>query len=127
MNLRQQLVEQRAEQRIIKQEMDRIEALATLSAVGKNAEERKANLTLTLAGDPAYQDYWQKCHVCQTNIERLEAQIEDVRDQRREHEWVIRERLVKALERRGLAGDGFDEVGDEANWHLHTVDLEPPF
>lgn len=47
MSLRQQLVEKRAEVRTIKQEMERIEALATINAVGKNAEERKANVTIT--------------------------------------------------------------------------------
>ena len=64
-----------------------------------------------------------------TEIEHLDAQIEDAKDQRRQYEWAIRERLVAALERRGLPidDDGFDPVADEANWRLHTVDLEPPF
>lgn len=129
MNLRTRLVDLRAEQRIIKQEMDRIEALATLSAVGKNADERKANITIALGSDPVYQDYWQQCQRITTEIEHLDAQIEDAKDQRRQYEWAIRERLVAALERRALPidDDGFDPVGDEANWRLHTVDLEPPF
>lgn len=115
--LRERLAEARNELRIIKQRLDLIEAQTMLGIEGKNEAERKAKLTIALAEHVEYQDLTRHHHHTTTEIELTEAKIETIKDERREREWAIRERLVAALERRGMQPDlhdsSFDEVLDD--------------
>ena len=87
----------RAELRTTRRALDTIEAQITLNAEGKNAEERKARATLTLAAHPDYQAALAAWEEATRQIEELEAQIELYRDERREREWLIRERQIAAF------------------------------
>lgn len=114
--LRVKMAELRAEQRRHKEIMAQREARTAVG--GKNAEERKNALTISLSEDRTYCDSWQANEDITHDLERLEADLDQLRDERREREWGIRLRLVEALERRGIpseqTGDdnGFDDVAD---------------
>lgn len=115
--LRARLVEARSELRDIKQQMDVLEAQTMLTIEGKNETERKARLAIALAQDEQHTKLNVLFKSITTEIERIESQIETIKDERREREWAIRERLVAALERRGMQPDlhdsSFDEVLDD--------------
>lgn len=115
--LRARWVEARAELRDIKQQMELIEAQTMLGIEGKNEAERKARLSIALAAGEQYTKLNVLFKSTTTEIEHIEAKIETIKDERREREWAIRERLVIALERRGMQPDlhdsSFDEVLDD--------------
>ena len=87
----------RAELRLTRRALDTIEARVSLEVEGKNAEERKARTVLALAAHADYAAalaYWEETT---RQIEELEAQVELWRDERREREWLVRERQIAAL------------------------------
>lgn len=116
--LRVKTAELRSELRRHKEIMQQREARTVVG--GKNAEERKNALVIALSEDRTYCDSWQAHEDITHDLERLEADIDQLRDERREREWSIRLRLVEALDRRGIpsghAGDdgAFDDVADHA-------------
>jgi hypothetical protein len=101
-DLRLELVDVRVAASIVKDQLDWYEAAIAANVTGKNAEERKNALVLALGSHDEYQGCYGKHRLLAVRQERLEAEIENARDARREYEWSIRLRLVEALERRGM-------------------------
>jgi len=103
-------------QRDAKRAMDEAEAALILRVDGRNAEERKAKLTLALASDPAYQTALRQHEALTLRAAQVEAGIEEFRDARREWEWAVRLRLAEALERQAVPSDrpGDDDSIDDA-------------
>lgn len=99
------LAEARASLRAAQDRMALIEAQLSLGVDGKNADERKARLVLTLDQSSDYRMMRQAAHDLTETIETTEAVIERFRDERRDREWAIRLRRVEALERLGLGTD----------------------
>jgi hypothetical protein len=99
-----------------------IEKVGGEKALGANAEARERALLPALRSDDDYIGCLAAVRELEATAERLEAELEGLRDERREREWAVRLRLVQALERRGALGDGangtdpddtsFDDVGD---------------
>lgn len=116
--LRVKMAELRAEQRRHKEIVQQREARTVVG--GKNVEERKNALLIALSEDRTYCDSWQANEDITHDLERLEADLDQLRDERREREWGIRLRLVEALERRGIPSEhaghdgAFDDVADRA-------------
>ena len=112
------LIPLRAEHREVQRYRSDREAVLALGTEGKNAEERKAKLAVTLAKDEQYIRLTEDCERLASLIEQREAEIEHLRDLRRDHEWNIRLRLAAALDGRGLPAEAkpdeaFDTVADE--------------
>jgi hypothetical protein len=64
---------------------------------GKNADERERNLLVALQDNENYQEALITLRQCEADIDRTEAQIESLLDDRRSYEWAIRSALVDAL------------------------------
>ena len=116
---RMTLIPIRAELREVQRYQAAREAELALSIEGKNAEERKARLTLSLANDEQYTRMQEDVERLQAEIEAHEGVIEHLRDLRRDHEWGIRLRLAAALDGRGLPAEerpdeAFDTVADDS-------------
>jgi hypothetical protein len=95
------VIKARAEQRAIESGVN-----------GRNAEERERNLLVALDADAAYQTVLITLRQVESDIDRTEAQIESLLDDRRSYEWAIRSALVDALGGAGKDdGAAFDEVG----------------
>jgi hypothetical protein len=126
LNLRLKIADLHSLLRETKQAMDLAEARITGTITGKNAEERKANLTIALATDQEHRTLCYNYEQTTTRLERCEAELEGLKDERREREWTIRARLADALISRGVqsdsddpTGDGaFDDVGDQVSYDV---------
>jgi hypothetical protein len=119
--LRQRLVDCRAQLRSSKDLYELIKAEATERAApqGKNADERAVALILALARDAAYQTALGSFRRDETEVERVEALLEAARDERRAAEWQIRAKLADGLFRASVPGEqaddeAFDDVVDAA-------------
>lgn len=73
---------------------------------GKNDEARASAKEAALAGDEHYQNTIVNRDAAQAKLGELLAFIAGVEAQRRAAEWRIRERLVEALTRGGVAQQG---------------------
>lgn len=99
-----------------------IEEVGGEKALGANAEARERALTLALAQSASYQAGLQRLREMEARVERLQAEVDAVRDARRESEWRVRERLAQVLEMGSLEITGaepteraaFDAVVDNA-------------
>lgn len=91
-----------------------IDAAGGEKSLGANEEARKRALTLVLAKDDDYQLAVTMIRQMEATVDRLEAEMEDLRDARREEEWRIRLRLADALDRRGIRPDAADTADDRA-------------
>lgn len=121
MSIHHKLAGSRARLRDAKDEYERVRAFAEQRAIvglngtiGKNEEERKRNLTIALADDKEYQAALKTLREWETVVDRLEADLEDARDRRRDHEWKIRSKLADALWRCGIESNSDDPPGDVA-------------
>lgn len=91
-------------------------------ALGSNESARNRALTIALADDAEYQAALALVRGLESGIDGIERDIEIARDERREREWTIRERLIAALDGRGIAveeptndnGGAFDDVATES-------------
>lgn len=66
-------------------------------ALGTNEEERKRRLAIAVAAHPATSDILTYLRRLEADRDRLEAELASETDERRAHEWSIRERLVDLL------------------------------
>ena len=90
-------------------------------ALGGNDKARERALVIVLADDQQYQAALSLIRGLEAGVDGIERDIEIERDARREREWAIRERLVAALDERGIAveeattddGGVFDDVATE--------------
>lgn len=116
---RMALITLRSELREVQRYMADREAVITLDIEGKNEGERKARLAVTLANDEQYIGLRDDADRLAGLIEEREADIERLRDLRRDWEWNIRLRLAAALDGRGLPAEqrpdeAFDTAPDAA-------------
>ncbi len=82
--------------------------------LGGNEQARTRALVLALDKDSEYQAALRVLRALQATAERIEAELETLRDERRAEEWQIRARLAEALDRRGAQSDREDPGGDGA-------------
>lgn len=112
---RMALISLRAELREVQRYRADREAVLALSAEGKNESERKAKLAVALANDDQHVRLTEDAERLQSTIDEHEAEIEHLRDLRRDWEWNIRLRLAAALDGRGLPAERHpDEAFDTA-------------
>lgn len=100
-------------------------------ALGSNETARNRALTIALADDQEYQAVLALVRGLETGIDGIERDIEIARDERRQYEWGVRERLVAALDGRGIAveeptnddGGIFDDVATELGVQQTVTEL----
>lgn len=113
--LRIDLAHARDEARRAKDHYETMRAICELQipTSGKNAEDRKRELTVGLAQRPDYQRALDELREAEAAVDRTQALIEIEEDTRREREWRIREWLADALT--GQAEDAaFEQATDRA-------------
>lgn len=72
---------------------------------GKNAEDRKRELTIALSQDGIYTQALFQLREAEAAVDRAQADVEAAEAERRDREWQIRADLARAL-----AGQGEDEI-----------------
>lgn len=131
--LRAQLVEKRAELRELTDDLAVIRARIESEAVeqaggekklGENAEARQRAFILALDADGDYGQFHVGLRLCEREIERLEAEIESARDERREWEWSIRLRLAAALDGKGIQVEEPAEMASDSEAFDAVADAE---
>lgn len=115
---RMDLIPLRAELREVQRYLTTRESELAAGVDGKNAEERKARASLSVASDDLCIKLRDDAEGLGREIEQHEAAIEHLRDLRRDYEWNIRLRLAAALDGRGLPpeqrpDEAFDIASDE--------------
>ena len=90
-----ELVKAQAEQRII-------EAAGGTKNLGANAEDRARSLTLALANDAPYTESLMWVRHAQAEVDRLQAEVDDLIDQRRKLDRDSRDRASAAIEQLAL-------------------------
>lgn len=101
-------------------EQQAIAAAGSLKALGSNDDERKRALLIAVADDPACQAAQRAVRGHEAQRERLLAQLETWKDERRAQEWEIRSRTADAIRTVAtLSGDpddtkAIDQALDEA-------------
>lgn len=112
MSIYHELAQAKIELRQAKDHFETVKAIVEMGVVttGKNAEDRKRELTVALAQDEAYQAALGNLRGCEGDLDRVQAIIEQDEAERRDHEWSIRARLAEALGRLGL--DTEDQIPD---------------
>lgn len=78
--------------------------------LGKNAEDRKRELTVATAQDVTYQQALAELRRAEYAVDTAQALIDQTEAERREHEWAIRARLAEALSGHAVASE--DDVPD---------------
>lgn len=73
-----------------------------LNGSGKNDDERKRQLTIGLSSHHPYQLALSVARSFEEKLLFAEADLEVLKDTRRQDEWTVRARLVNALERRAI-------------------------
>ena len=76
-----------------------------LKGFGANEADRVRNLLLAIEQEPAYVFARDALRAAQGAVEVIEAELEAMRDQRREREYEQRERLIDALDGRSVLAD----------------------
>lgn len=117
-HLRADLANARIALREAKDHYETTRAICELAVqtTGKNAEDRKRELTVALADDPRHTRALSRLRACETQLDRIQAEIDAAEDARREREWAIRERLANSLEHLHIARQEADDI----DWHdLH--------
>lgn len=113
-DLRTQLADARAMLRTIKDGYETTKAICEMQTPtsGKNADDRKRELTVALANDPRHQSALRQLRAAEARIDHVQAQIEAEEDARRDREWSIRARLADALGGTGHEDTAFEAVAD---------------
>lgn len=91
-----------------------IEAAGGIKGLGSNEAEQKRQLNLAVLKDEGYGSQLSAVRALEATAERLEAELETARDERRAEEWRIRLRLAEALDGRGVNSDDVQPDGDNA-------------
>jgi hypothetical protein len=111
-----------------------IEAAGDEKALGSNETARQRALTIALANDPEYQAALKVMRDLEAAADRQEADLESAKDERRQWEWSIRERLAAALDGRGVASENtdrpdheFDDTTTEAATATVAAEISDPF
>lgn len=118
MNPYHELAEAKIELRQAKDHFETVRAIVEMSVVtlGKNAEDRKRELTVAVAHNDAYQAALSNLRGCEADLDRAQANIDAAEAERRDREWAIRAKLAEALERLHLPKASNDDI----DWHdLH--------
>lgn len=112
--LRQQLVEAKFNLRNAKDNYETTRAVCELAVTttGKNAEDRKRELTVAVANDETYKSALDWLREWELKVDRIQAQLDTAEDERREREWAIRARLADALGGSGHEDQAFDQQAD---------------
>lgn len=99
MNPYHELAEAKIELRQAKDHFETVRAIVEMSVTttGKNAEDRKRELTVAVAKDDAYQAALGNLRGCEADLDRAQANIDAAEAERRDREWAIRARLAEAL------------------------------
>ncbi len=87
----------RAEQRAIEAALTENPGADREKVLGTNEASRNRALTVALASDDAYCQALKGVRGLEAEVDRLEAQLESARDERRAREWATRERMVAVL------------------------------
>ncbi len=85
------LITAQAEQRII-------DAAGGAKGLGANAEDRARALTLALVEDQDYTEALQRLRQAQAEVDRLQAEVDDMIDERRTLDRASRDRASAAIE-----------------------------
>ncbi len=109
---RHQLADARSALRETQDDHDRIKAQveqriteAAGTALGTNDKARDRALKLALDADPVYVTARQELRRQQARVDRLQANVDDQIDERRNADRDSRDRLTSALERIGVTQD----------------------
>lgn len=108
--LRLDLAAARATLRQAKDELETAKAIATLDVTGKNDDERKRAAQSALLSNTTYKLALQYLRDCESEIDKLEAEIAVEEDRVRADELRVREKLADALLGRRVATAVDDEV-----------------
>lgn len=88
---------------------------------GKNADERERNLLVALNDDLYHNRALARLRGHEHTVDRIEAQLESLLDDRRAWEWSIRSALIDAL---GQSGKDDTQAFDDASLSTITDRLE---
>ena len=113
-DLRQQLADARDELRRAKDHYETIRAIVEMGVMttGKNAEDRKRELTVALSRDATHEGALELLRTAERHVDRVQAAIDVAEDERREREWAIRARLADALGDAGHEDQAFEITSD---------------
>lgn len=97
--VRQQLADAKATLRITQDEykVAKAQAEQIANVDGKNEAERARKLTIAVAEDRYHNRALAQLREAEHIVDRLEAQLESILDDRRAWEWAIRSELIDAL------------------------------
>lgn len=95
--LRLDLAAARSALRTAKDELETAKAIATLDVTGKNDDERKRAAASALLSNTIYKLALQYLRDCESEVDRIEAEIATHEDQLRADELRVREKLADAL------------------------------
>lgn len=99
-------------------------------ALGSNNDQRKASLEEIFANDETLKTIAEAVGEIRSDLETVQGEIDALEAERRALEWMVRARMVEALERNHVQpnhrGDpayhAFDDAGDTAT--MDTLDAE---
>lgn len=112
--LRLDLAAAKAALRQAKDETDTAKALATLDVTGRNDDERKRAAASALLNNHTYKLALLYQRDCESEVDKLEAEIANEEDRMRADELRVREKLADALLKRRVA----TAVDDSASLEL---------
>lgn len=108
--LRRDLAAAKAALRTAKDEADTAKAIATLDVTGKNDDERKRASAAALLSNTTYKLAVQYLRDCESEIDRIEAEVAIEEDRMRADELRVREKLADALIGRRESAAADDDV-----------------
>lgn len=97
--LRRQLVTAKEALRDAKTGLETAKTIATLNTKGSNDTERKKADAQALLDDQDYNQARDHLRSCEYEVDRLEAEIDILKDERTAHELACRERANEVLDR----------------------------
>lgn len=89
--------------RTAKTDLETAKTIATMETKGANAEERKKADAQALLDDQNYNKALAHLHTCEYEADRIEAEIDILKDERTARELACRERNNEALDRYAAA------------------------